>query len=88
MALRNFGFIGAQAGELFQPGNIVRMGVPPLRLEIMTAISGVDFEDCYTRRVEENWDGVLVPILSREDLIRNKKATGRLKDRADVEELS
>jgi hypothetical protein len=64
------------------------MGIPPLRLEILTGISGVEFSDCYTRRVEVEYDGISVPIIAIEDLRKNKIAAGRLKDRDDLEQLS
>jgi predicted nucleotidyltransferase len=86
--VRQFGFANAKPDDFLQPGKIVRMGVPPVRLEILTSISGVDFQDCYTRRIEVDWDGVQVPIIHRDDLIKNKQASGRLKDRLDLEQLS
>jgi hypothetical protein len=72
---------------LSEPGQIIRMGVPPLRLEILTTISGVDFEECYGRRESAEIEGILVPVIRLEDLKRNKRASGRLKDLADLEEL-
>ena len=86
--VRQFGFANAKAEDFLQPGKIIRMGVPPVRLEILTSISGVDFRDCYTRKIDVDWDGVQVPVIHRDDLIKNKQASGRLKDRLDVEELS
>ena len=83
-----FGFAGAKPDDFLQAGKIVRMGVPPVRLEILTSISGVDFRDCYPRRVDVDWDGVRVPVIHRDDLVRNKRASGRLKDRLDLEQLS
>jgi hypothetical protein len=66
---------------------MVRMGMPPVRLEILTSASGVDFGDCYRRRVEVEWDGVPVSLIHLDDLKRNKLASGRLKDRVDLQEL-
>jgi len=63
------------------------MGVPPLRVEILTTISGVDFADCYARRLEAELDGVTVNLIQLEDLKRNKQASGRLKDRVDLQQL-
>ena len=86
-ALRDFGFSSA-GPELFDsPDAMVRMGVPPLRLEILTSISGVEFDECFTRRVTGEVDGVPVPIISLDHLKINKRATGRPKDLADLEEL-
>jgi hypothetical protein len=56
-------------------------------LEILTTISGVDFADCYSRRLEAELDGVTVKFIQLDDLKRNKRASGRLKDRVDLEQL-
>lgn len=88
--LQEFGFASRSLSrELFlRPDAITRMGVPPNRIEILTGISGVDFADCNKRRrVEDLW-GVAVPVIDIEDLRRNKKASGRHKDLADVEALA
>jgi hypothetical protein len=66
---------------------IVRLGLPPLRIKIHTSISGVDFADCYRRRVESTLDDVAVSILSLDDLKSNKRASNRSKDIADLENL-
>lgn len=66
---------------------LIRMGVPPLRLEILMRIAGVDFDDCYERRVEGVIDGIGVKLISLIDLRQNKKAAGRLKDLSDLEHL-
>jgi hypothetical protein len=85
--LRDFGFGAATPEMLSAPDQIIRMGVPPLRLEILTSISGVDFEECYARRELTEVEGILVPVIGLDDLKRNKLASGRLKDLADLEEL-
>ncbi len=89
-ALREFGFEMPDLNrELFtKEGNVVRMGVPPFRLEILTSISGVDFASCYEARVNGTIDGLPVSIIRLDDLKANKKASGRLKDLADLEYLS
>jgi len=86
-ALRGFGFPQADAALFQQERQIIRMGVPPVRLEILTTISGVDFADCYSRRLEAELDGVTVKFIQLDDLKRNKRASGRLKDRVDLEQL-
>jgi hypothetical protein len=74
--------------ELFEgQKSIVRMGVPPFKLEIVTFIDGVEFEGCYERRVVGVLDGVEVNLISLRDLIANKAASGRAKDRNDLENL-
>src|SRR5579863_8219110 len=67
-ALRIFGFPQADAAEFQQARRIVRMGVPPIRLEILTSISGVDFAECYARRLTADLDGVPVDFIRLEDL--------------------
>jgi hypothetical protein len=74
--------------ELFlQEKKIIRMGVPPLRLEITTSVSGVEFDECYQTRIEDELDGVRVNLINLENLKKNKKASGRSKDIADLEKL-
>jgi predicted nucleotidyltransferase len=85
--LGKFGFLNADPGLFATPGKVVRMGVPPVRLEILTGISGMTFAECYARRVGAVMDGVEVPMISREDLIRNKEIARRHKDLEDVEQL-
>jgi hypothetical protein len=88
-ALKEFGFnIPDLSAELFlQENQIVRMGVPPLRLEITTSISGVAFAECYRSRVVDELDGVQVNLISLKHLKINKKASGRYKDLNDLENL-
>ena len=88
-ALENFGFGGSGAsGQMFLiPGRVVRMGVPPLRIELLTSISGVDFEACYSQRMKATIDTVPVNVISKADLLINKRAAGRAKDLADLEQL-
>ena|SRR5215207_2354635 len=74
--------------ELFlQEKKIIRMGFPPLRLEITTSISGVAFDECYKERIVDKLDGVEVNFINLENLKKNKKASGRSKDLADLDNL-
>ena len=84
-----FGFAaGAAAKEIFlRPDSVVRMGVPPLRLEVLMGISGVEFDHCYDRGIVDDIDGVQVKIIHLEDLRANKIASGRHKDLDDVSNL-
>ncbi|UCD50739.1 MAG: hypothetical protein JSW27_24855 [Phycisphaerales bacterium] len=88
-ALKEFGFDPPELSpELFlQPWQIIRLGVPPVRIEIATTISGVDFPECYAARVEDVLDGVSVSLISLKHLKINKKASGRHQDLADLDEL-
>jgi predicted nucleotidyltransferase len=87
--LRDFGFDTPQlsASLFLQDKSIVRMGIPPMRLEITTAISGVTFDECYAERVVDVVDGVEVNLISLHHLKVNKKASGRYKDLDDLEHL-
>ncbi|GAB5537581.1 MAG: hypothetical protein Rubg2KO_38300 [Rubricoccaceae bacterium] len=85
-AIRDVGFdVPHLVPEMFLADNkIVRMGVPPNRVEVMTSISGVTFEECWAGRKVANWDGMETPVLSLAHLRRNKEASGRYKDLADL----
>jgi len=88
-ALHEFGFQDkALEKEAFlKSDRIVRMGVPPVRIEIMNTITGVNFQESYEGRIEDQWNGVKVNIISLEKLRQNKRATGRLKDLSDLDHL-
>ena len=87
--LREFGFdIPDLSPQLFlKEWQIVRLGVPPVRIEVATTISGVDFDDCFPQRVEDKLDGVKVNLISLKHLKLNEKASGRHQDLADLENL-
>ena len=87
--IREFGFdVPDLSPELFQQGKkVVRMGVPPFRIEVLTSISGVDFEECYAARAVGVFDQVRVNLISLKHLKVNKKASGRPQDLADLEHL-
>lgn len=88
-ALQAFGFdLPDLVPALFEvPDRIVRMGRPPLRLEVMTSVSGVTFEACYAERDEIDLGGERVPVLSLARLLENKRASGRPKDLDDLDQL-
>jgi len=88
-ALKQFGF-DMPENELalfMRERSVARMGVPPMRIEIANHIDGVQFDECYARRVVDKIDGVQVSLISLDDLKTNKRAVGRLKDLADLENL-
>lgn len=87
--LREFGFDTPEltVEPFLKERNIVRMGVPPLRIEILTTISGVEFAACYAERVIDTMDGVEVNLISLSRLRENKKASSRFKDLDDLEHL-
>lgn len=88
-AVREFGFDVPELthGLLLRPRGITRMGVPPFRIEMLTDISGVDFDTCYAARDVSEIDGIEVPFISLEHLRINKRASGRSKDLVDLEHL-
>ena len=69
------------------PDNVVRIGHEPVRLEVLTSITGVAFADAYIRRIHVEVNGLDVPFIALVDLLKNKLATGRGKDRVDAEAL-
>ena len=88
-ALEEFGFAQPDLKkELFlERDRVIRMGVPPMRLEILTSIDGVTFAECYDRRVTEDFGDVEVNFICRTDLLCNKRSSGRHKDLDDAEML-
>ena len=70
--------------DLSTPGIVFQIGVEPSRIDILTAISGVEFFDAWDRRQSIELDGIALNVISRNDLIANKRASGRPKDIADV----
>jgi len=89
IVLKEFGFdLPGLTAELFQKKDqIIRMGVPPVRIEIATSISGVTFAECYASRVVDVLDEVEVNLIDLAHLKINKKAAGRHKDLDDLENL-
>jgi predicted nucleotidyltransferase len=88
-ALREFGFgsLGLEVADFLVADQIIQLGYPPNRIDLITSLEGVDFETCYEVRVEVEIDDVTVNFIDLENLKQNKKATGRLQDLADLENL-
>ena len=83
---------GAPLGDLTErdlvtPGTVFQIGIAPRRIDILTAIDGVEFDDAWNARHVTRFEGLEVPVLSRQHLVRNKKAAGRPQDLADVARL-
>lgn len=77
-----------EPADLTRPDTVIQLGLPPNRIDILTAITGVpDFELAWRSRRQLELRGLSLPVLGRAQLIANKRATGRLKDRADLEAL-
>jgi hypothetical protein len=88
-ALDEFGFasLNVSQADFTTPGMVVQLGVAPLRVDIITRISGVSWEQADAAKVGGCYGDTPVCFISRDDLIANKRATGRLKDAADIEAL-
>ena len=89
-ALERFGFHSPEitSGEFLKPQSVFRIGHPPLQIDILTEITGRDFDDCYSRREILQRDGVEISVIALEDLKLNKRAAGRGKDLGDLDGLS
>jgi len=89
-ALERFGapLVNVSAADFASEGTVFQIGVGPRRIDILTRIDGVTFQEAYARRSTIRLEGMDVPVISREDLIANKRATGRTQDLADVERLT
>jgi hypothetical protein len=73
--------------DLTRTDVVAQFGLPPNRIDILTGLSGLTFEGAWPNRVEDVLEGVRVPVLGLADLLENKRAVGREKDRADVKGL-
>ena len=82
-----FWFLGIDIEDLTRDDQVIQLGYPPVRVDLMTTIDGVSFESSFTNSIETNYGGVRVKMISKDDLITNKLAIGRYKDLADVEAL-
>lgn len=82
-----FASLGLSANDFEQPDVVVQLGVPPLRVDLLTGISGVTWDEAWTNRVVGEFGTVPTAFLGRSELRRNKRASGRQKDLADLEAL-
>lgn len=89
VALDAFGFasLGIAQADFLIPDQIIQLGYPPNRIDLLTSLSGVDFADCYPARVQVDIDGVPVAFIDLENLKKNKRAAARTQDIADLENL-
>lgn len=88
-ALDEFGFgsLGLKTEDFERPEMVVQLGVPPVRIDIITSISGVTWEEADSGRVAGHYGGIPVHYIGKTEYIRNKAASGRKKDLADIEAL-
>jgi hypothetical protein len=88
-ALKSFGtpLAGMTEADFSVEGYFYQMGVPPIRVDIMMDIPGIDFESSWQNRNEIDFDGLNIPFISKQDLIVSKKASGRPQDLIDADLL-
>ena len=89
IALKKFGFesIGLEVEDFLNPNEVIQLGYPPNRIDILTSLPGIDFENCYRTKIATEIDNTIINFIDLENLKINKKATGRHQDLADLEHL-
>ena len=87
-ALREFGAPPVDIANFKEKGNVFRMGRSPVQIDIINEASGIDFYESYQRRELIDVEGIEISLISKDDLIKNKLASGRAQDIADAEKLS
>jgi len=88
-ALAGFGFgsLGLSIGDFTAPDKVVQLGVPPVRVDLVTALTGVTWQEASAGRVKGTFGDVPVFYLGKKQFIQNKRALGRMKDLADIEAI-
>jgi hypothetical protein len=88
-ALTEFGFgsLGLTAQDFQEPHQIIQLGYPPNRIDLITSPDGIDFQTCYDSKIEVMLDDIAVKFIDLDNLKKNKLASGRLQDLADLENL-
>lgn len=89
LAVNEFGFSSYKLAvdDFIKEGNVIQLGYPPLRIDLLTEIDGVHFDECFKNKLVVDIDDLKVNFISYNDLIRNKKACNRYKDLDDIENL-
>jgi len=82
-----FGTLDLKEEDFLNPDQVVQLGYPPNRIDILTDLKGVDFQECYSKKNEITIEGTPANFIDLESLKKNKKATGRFQDLADLENL-
>jgi predicted nucleotidyltransferase len=83
-----FSYFNFKVEDFTTEGNVIQLGNPPLRIDLLTEIDGVKFDECYLNTKEVNIDNLMVKFISYKDLIKNKLSTGRHRDLDDIENLN
>ncbi len=88
--LKDFGFegLGLVKEDFIKPDSVIQLGFPPVRIDILTSISGINFDEAYKNRIKAKLGNEKVFFISKDDLIKNKTAAGRTKDLSDLEQLN
>ena len=88
-ALRDFGFdsAGLKASDFLAKNEFVQLGYPPNRIDIITSCEGLDFDECYSKKIEINVEGLNADFIDLDSLVRNKKTVGKPQDIADLDNL-
>ena len=86
LAMNDFGVggLGYSVPDLLEPDTVIQLGVSPIRIDLLTSVDGVEFNECYPARQISVLDDVPVAVISLADLRKNKSSTGRAKDIEDV----
>lgn len=87
-ALRDFGAPSMDTTQFKEKNAVYRMGRPPIQIDLINKADGIDILECYDRRIVIQVDGIEVSLISRQDLLANKRASGRLQDLADIETIT
>ncbi len=89
-SLEQFGFgsLGLKMEDFLVPNQVIQLGYPPNRIDLLTSVDGINFVECYSKRLEISIDGIMINFIDLENLKKNKKASGRMQDLADIENLS
>lgn len=82
-----FGSLDIRVEDFLEPDQIIQLGYPPVRIDLITTLPGVNFEECWQARVDVVVDEVNLKVIDLENLKKNKRASGRLQDLADLEHL-
>jgi hypothetical protein len=87
--LEEFGFTALElvVEDFLEPGTVIQLGHPPNRINLLTTLTGIDFDYCFDSRIVNNFDNIQVNFVNLENLKRNKKAVGRPQDLADLDNL-
>jgi hypothetical protein len=88
-ALRAFGapLTNITTADFAKEGSVYQIGRPPARVDVLTSIADVQFADAWPRRMASDFDGIPAPVISRQDLLTNKRSVGRPQDLVDVSNL-